>query len=327
MQHHAYKESNTSSSSTTTTAACTNTINCPFFRNSGLTDASLNKLIRRLPNQPQRGGNGDIIATSFMQMSKKPATAKCTRPKETAKDEEQTEASAKSLFDYDRFFGGQIAAKKRDGSYRYFKKVVREAATFPQVHEHIEATGQLRPVTIWCSNDYLVRNFFFFFLLIVTYLTQLKKKKGLGTHPYVQGKVCEAVTMYGAGSGGTRNISGSTPLHVQLESELATLHQQEAALLFTSCYVANDTTLYTLAKLLASKQHPCHIVSDEGNHASMIQGIRNSGMPKHIFKVKEIHILGDGLIFLDVFFFCKKGKICPRKLDFSRIFFFMKKMG
>jgi 5-aminolevulinate synthase len=101
----------------------------------------------------------------------------------------------------------------------------------------------------------------------------------------VQEQVCDAVRRFGAGSGGTRNISGSTPLHVQLETELAALHDQEAALLFTSCYVANDTTLYTLAKLLGNKDQPCHIVSDEGNHASMIQGIRNSGMPKHIFKV------------------------------------------
>ena len=116
----------------------------------------------------------------------------------------------------------------------------------------------MKEMTIWCSNDYL----------------------GLGRHPYVQSRVTEAVIKYGVGSGGTRNISGSTPLHDQLELELAKLHQKEAALLFTSCYVANDTTLFTMAKMLPD----CHILSDAGNHASMIQGIRNSAIPKTIFK-------------------------------------------
>lgn len=111
---------------------------------------------------------------------------------------------------------------------------------------------------MWCSNDYL----------------------GLGRHPYVQEKVIDAIKKYGVGSGGTRNISGSTPYHFQLEQDLAKLHKKDSALVFTSCYVANDTTLYTLAKMLPN----CHIFSDAGNHASMIQGIRNSGVPKHIFR-------------------------------------------
>lgn len=112
---------------------------------------------------------------------------------------------------------------------------------------------------------------------------------------------------YGSGSGGTRNISGNTPCHYELEAELAHLHQKEAALVFTSCFVANDSTLYTLAKLLPGMRlesalqtaslHTalplftclftfagCHIFSDAGNHASMIHGIRNSGAPKHIFR-------------------------------------------
>ena len=101
----------------------------------------------------------------------------------------------------------------------------------------------------------------------------------------------QAVEKYGAGSGGTRNISGSTPLHDKLESELAKLHKKEAALLFTSCYVANDTTLYTMAKMLPN----CHILSDSGNHASMIQGIRNSQMPKTIFKHNDLQHLEHNL--------------------------------
>jgi len=159
-------------------------------------------------------------------------------------------------FHYDNFFSDKITDKKRDGSYRYFKKVIRSAKNFPQIQEKTESS--VRDVTIWCSNDYL----------------------GLGRHPYVQSRVKNAVDVYGVGSGGTRNISGSNPLHEELEAELAKLHQKEAALLFTSCYVANDTTLYTMAKMLPN----CHVLSDSGNHASMIQGIRNSGIPKTIFR-------------------------------------------
>jgi hypothetical protein len=93
-------------------------------------------------------------------------------------------------------------------------------------------------VTIWCSNDYL----------------------GLGRHPLVQERVLAAVRQFGVGSGGTRNISGSNPIHEELEAELAKLHEKQAALIFTSCYVANDTTLYTMAKMLPG----CHIFSDAG---------------------------------------------------------------
>jgi 5-aminolevulinate synthase len=96
--------------------------------------------------------------------------------------------------------------------------------------------------------------------------------------------ISDAVTAHGSGSGGTRNISGTSPLHEKLEDQLARLHQKESALIFTSCYVANDTTLFTLAKGLPN----CHILSDSGNHASMIQGIRNSQVPKHIFRHNDI---------------------------------------
>jgi 5-aminolevulinate synthase len=162
-------------------------------------------------------------------------------------------------FNFDKFFINKLEAKKTDHTYRYFKHIVRNSETFPVAHEQItKESDDKRQITIWCSNDYL----------------------GLGRHPYVKSEVMNAVDKYGAGSGGTRNISGSTPLHSKLEIELSKLHQKEAALLFTSCYVANDTTLFTLAKMLPK----CHIFSDSGNHASMIQGIRNSGVPKHIFR-------------------------------------------
>lgn len=190
----------------------------------------------------------------------------------TNKREGNQKAASEKLFDYNGFFEEKINAKKKDGSYRNFKKIVRKAEVFPLVTE--KYGPEMRPVTIWCSNDYL----------------------GLGRHPYVQAKVCEAVQEYGVGSGGTRNISGSNPIHEKLECELARLHQKEAGLIFTSCYVANDTTLYTMAKMLPK----CHILSDEGNHASMIQGIRNSGVPKHIFRHNDCEHLEEILASLPV---------------------------
>lgn len=173
-----------------------------------------------------------------------------------ASNSSAAKVGANSHFDYEALFAETIARKKKDGSYRNFKKVIRSAANFPNIQEKTQEG--VRDVTIWCSNDYL----------------------GLGRHPLVQERVKQAVDKYGVGSGGTRNISGSNPLHEQLEAQLATLHQKQSALLFTSCYVANDTTLYTMAKLLPN----CHILSDSGNHASMIQGIRNSQAPRTIFR-------------------------------------------
>jgi len=158
-------------------------------------------------------------------------------------------------FNYESFFEQQIQKKKMDHSYRVFKKVSRDATNFPAAREF--SWGK-KEITVWCSNDYL----------------------GMSAHPKVTGAVMEAVTRHGVGAGGTRNISGNSILHEELETELASLHDKEAALVFTSCYVANDTTLFTLARQLPG----CQIFSDAGNHASMIQGIKNSGVPKHIFR-------------------------------------------
>ncbi|XP_044256444.1 5-aminolevulinate synthase, erythroid-specific, mitochondrial isoform X2 [Tribolium madens] len=160
-------------------------------------------------------------------------------------------------FSYDSFFHQQILKKKKEHSYRVFKKVNRLAGPgqFPNALEY--SWGE-KPITVWCSNDYL----------------------GMSCHPKVKEAVREALDKYGTGAGGTRNISGNSTLHEKLEDILAQLHQKEKALLFTSCFVANDSTLFTLAKTLPG----CHIFSDAGNHASMIQGIRNSQVPKHIFR-------------------------------------------
>ncbi|KAL5014861.1 hypothetical protein ScPMuIL_009131 [Solemya velum] len=160
-----------------------------------------------------------------------------------------------SLFNYEDFFAGQIQKKKSDHSYRIFKKVLRKATQFPFAEEY---TDSKKEISVWCSNDYL----------------------GMSWHPEVKKAVRDALENHGAGAGGTRNISGNSPLHEELERSLAKLHQKDAALVFTSCYVANDSTLYTLGKALPGVE----IFSDSGNHASMIQGIRNSRAPKHIFR-------------------------------------------
>lgn len=172
-------------------------------------------------------------------------------------NEGNDDVSSSRAFPYEDFFHEQIMRKKKDFSYRVFKKVSRLAGPgqFPTAMEY--SWGE-KPITVWCSNDYL----------------------GMSCHPEVKKAVMTALEENGAGAGGTRNISGNTMYHEQLEKQLAELHQQEGALLFTSCYVANDTTLFTLLKMLPG----CHIFSDAGNHASMIQGIRNSNAPKHIFR-------------------------------------------
>lgn len=166
-----------------------------------------------------------------------------------------THGSPSSMFDYNKFFVGQIEKKKQDHSYRVFKKVMRKGVKFPLAEEF--SAGR-KDISVWCSNDYL----------------------GMSWHPKVTEAVRQALEKHGAGAGGTRNISGNSPLHEALEQELASLHNKEAALIFTSCFVANDSTLYTLGKALPG----VHIFSDQGNHASMIHGIRTSGAPKHLFR-------------------------------------------
>jgi 5-aminolevulinate synthase len=160
------------------------------------------------------------------------------------------------MVDYERRFREAVAQIKAEGRYRVFADLARHAGDYPNATYRGAEGG--RPVAIWCSNDYL----------------------GMGQHPVVLDAIAEAVRNFGAGSGGTRNISGTTHLHVLLEGELAELHRKPSALLFTSGYVANEACLSTIAKLLPG----CIIFSDASNHASMIAGIRQSGAPRHIFR-------------------------------------------
>ncbi|XP_050309371.1 5-aminolevulinate synthase, erythroid-specific, mitochondrial-like [Anthonomus grandis grandis] len=170
--------------------------------------------------------------------------------------QEVIKPDSEGTFNYNSFFSDQILKKKQDHSYRVFKKVNRIASEFPKAINH--SANFSKSITVWCSNDYL----------------------GMSRHPEVIKEAVTALETYGTGAGGTRNISGNSTLHVDLEKTLAQLHQKESALLFNSCYLANHTTLYTLGRLLPN----CQIFSDAGNHASMIQGIKNSRAQKHIFR-------------------------------------------
>ena len=162
---------------------------------------------------------------------------------------------------YDTVFADAISALRSEGRYRVFADIRRKCGSFPSASYFGDASGT-RDIKVWCSNDYL----------------------GMGQHPVVLAAMHEAIDTAGAGSGGTRNISGTTHYHVELESELADLHGKESALLFTSGYIANDASLSTLVRLLPG----CVIFSDAKNHASMIEGIRHGGGPKRVWRHNDL---------------------------------------
>ena len=170
-------------------------------------------------------------------------------------------APAAARFDYEDFYHNELEKKHKDKSYRYFNNINRLAQEFPRAHM---STPEER-VTVWCSNDYL----------------------GMGRNKNVLNSMHQTLDKYGAGAGGTRNISGHNQHAVGLERTLADLHGKDGALVFSSCYVANDATLATLG----SKMPDCVILSDSMNHASMIQGIRHSGAKKMVFKHNDLEDL------------------------------------
>ena len=163
--------------------------------------------------------------------------------------------------DYTAHLDGALSRLHEEGRYRTFIDIEREKGNFPHAMWNCP-DGSKKPIVVWCGNDYL----------------------GMGQHPVVLNAMHEAVDATGAGSGGTRNISGTTVYHKQLEAELADLHGKEAALLFTSAYIANDATLSTLPKLFPG----LIIYSDELNHASMIEGVRRNGGAKRVFRHNDV---------------------------------------
>ncbi len=162
--------------------------------------------------------------------------------------------------DYETKLDEALRSVKDEGRYRVFADILRHRGDFPRATLHTPEGA--RDIIVWCSNDYL----------------------GMGQHPAVLAAMHRAIDEAGAGSGGTRNISGTTHYHVDLERELADLHAKESALLFTSGYAANDATLSTLARVLGD----CVIISDEMNHASMIEGIKRGGGPKRLWKHNDL---------------------------------------
>ncbi|KAL0254109.1 5-aminolevulinic acid synthase [Cryptococcus tetragattii IND107] len=188
------------------------------------------------------------------------AAAKCPHAK--AANDVAVDAHRKAVtagtFDYQKFYDTELEKKHKDKSYRYFNNINRLAAKFPVAH----TANTKDEVDVWCANDYL----------------------GMSKNPVVIGTMKRTLDRYGSGAGGTRNIAGNGALHLALEDEIASLHRKDAALVFSSCYVANDACLATIGAKLPG----CVIFSDASNHASMIQGIRHSGAKKVIWKHNDL---------------------------------------
>lgn len=162
--------------------------------------------------------------------------------------------------DYASFFKQQLQKVRDENRYRTFIPLERTPGKAPLATWHSPQGPQ--PVTVWCSNDYM----------------------GLSHNPFVIAASIKAIDAFGVGSGGTRNIAGTTPWHPHLEAQVADWHKKEAGLLFSSGYVANETTLATLGKLMPS----CIMFSDEKNHASIIQGVRASGAQRVVFRHNDM---------------------------------------
>lgn len=187
--------------------------------------------------------------------------------------------------DYRGIFDDAVDALRNEKRYRVFADLERVAGEFPRAI-YRDAADNAREITIWCSNDYL----------------------GMGQHPKVVGAMQETAGRVGAGAGGTRNISGTNRPLVELERSLADLHRKEAALVFTSGFVSNEASISTIARLIPN----CLILSDQLNHASMIQGVRQSGMEKKIFRHNDVGHLRELLE--------AAGKARPKLIVFESVY-------
>lgn len=178
--------------------------------------------------------------------------------------------------DYNQIFDKHLKSLHEEGRYRVFAPLERLCGDFPKAIYHAP-DGSSKKVTIWCSNDYL----------------------GMGQNKVVLDAMKNAIDNHGAGAGGTRNISGTQKLHVDLENSLADLHQKEAALVFSSGYVANEGSLSTIIRLLSSDDSEPIVFSDALNHASMIHGMKSAKCEKHIFRHNDIEHLKELLEKVD----------------------------
>jgi 5-aminolevulinate synthase len=169
------------------------------------------------------------------------------------------------MFDYRSHFESAVDALRAERRYRIFADLERQVGRFP--HAILRRGGEAREIVIWCSNDYL----------------------GMGHHPKVVAALQDTAGRMGAGAGGTRNISGTNHPLVELEAELSDLHGKDAALVFTSGFVSNEAAISTIARLLPD----CLILSDQLNHASMIEGVRRSGSQKQIWRHNDLGHLED----------------------------------
>ncbi|KAK6462588.1 5-aminolevulinate synthase mitochondrial precursor [Scheffersomyces coipomensis] len=191
-------------------------------------------------------------------------------------------SSNETVFDYNGYLESEMEKKRVDKSYRFFNNINRLAHEFPKAHR----TNESDKVTVWCSNDYL----------------------GMGKHSKTIEEMKKVLDTYGSGAGGTRNIAGHNRHAIKLESEIAALHKHEAALVFSSCFVANDAVL----SMFGQKLKDLVIFSDELNHASMIQGIRNSRAKKEIFKHNNLQDLEARL--------AKYPKSIPKLIAFESVY-------
>ncbi|CDK27515.1 unnamed protein product [Kuraishia capsulata CBS 1993] len=241
---------------------------CPFVSSMS---ASALKQLSKNSSLASKAGGCPVMGPALEHVRQystpsSPAQAQATEPFVAPKVEIPVSAGSNEVsFDYDGLYQNDLAKKRQDKSYRFFNNINRLAKEFPQAHRELEEDK----VTVWCSNDYL----------------------GMGKNEQVLNTMKETMTKYGAGAGGTRNIAGHNRHAIRLESEVAALHKKEGALVFSSCFVANDAVL----TLLGQKLKDLVIFSDELNHASMIVGIRNSRSRKHIFKHNDLKDLEEKL--------------------------------
>lgn len=237
---------------------------CPFVKNQAraVKDINGSRLVTQAARCPVMGPAIDTKKRSYVTKSAAAhaqAVGHAEAPEEHSVDfasvDHQTNEQS---FDYQGLFENEISKKRTDNSYRFFNNINRLAQEFPKAHRATEADK----VTVWCSNDYLA----------------------MGSNQQVIDVMTKTLAKYGAGAGGTRNIAGHNKVTINLESEIAALHKKEGALVFSSCYVANDAVL----SLLGQKMKDLVIFSDELNHASMIIGIKHSKAKKEIFKHNDL---------------------------------------